>query len=141
MPPTARPPAAVLAVVALGGATGATLRHALDSWVPLATGGFPWTTLTVNVLGAFLLALLPALPVVRRSPLYPPLLGPGVLGGFTTLSAVSEQTRALLSDDRAALAATYSVATLLAGLLVVAVADRWSTPAERRRFDDEEGDR
>ncbi len=126
MPRDARPspPPAVLAVVALGGAGGATLRHVLDVWAPVSTGGFGWTTFAINVTGSFLLALLPALAVVRRSPLLPPLLGPGVLGGFTTLSAVSEQTRALLSDDRAALAATYSLTTLLVCLMAVALADR-----------------
>ena len=122
--PAPCPAPAVLAVVALGGAAGATLRHVLDAWAPVSTGGFGWTTFAVNVTGSFLLALLPALAVVRRSPLLPPLLGPGVLGGFTTLSAVSEQTRALLSDDRVALAATYSLATLLGCLGAVALADR-----------------
>ena len=139
--PTPRPSPAVLAVVAFGGAAGATLRHGLDTWLPTSTGSFPWTTFTINVVGSFLLALLPALAVVRRSHLLPPLLGPGVLGGFTTLSAVSEQTRALLADDRAALAAAYAVSTLVACLLVVALADRLSTPIERMDFDVEEGDR
>lgn len=139
--PTPRPTPAVLAVVALGGAAGATLRYALDTWAPTPTGSFPWTTFAINVVGSFLLALLPALAVVRRSHLLPPLFGPGVLGGFTSLSAVSEQTRALLADDRVALAAAYSVSTLVACLLVVALADRLSTPIERMDFDVEEGDR
>jgi CrcB protein len=139
--PTPRPTPAVLAVVALGGALGATLRYSLDTWLPVGTGAFPTTTFAINVVGSFMLALLPAVALVRRSHLLPPLLGPGLLGGFTTLSAVSEQTRALLADDRVALAATYSLATLLACLLVVALADRLSTPLARVEFDVEEGDR
>jgi CrcB protein len=40
-----------LLLVALGGAAGALLRHAIDS----TTGDspFPWPTLVINVVGAF----------------------------------------------------------------------------------------
>ena len=48
-----------------------------------------------------LLGLLPALAVVRRTAgRWPLALGPGLLGGFTTLSAYAEQGRALLADGR-----------------------------------------
>jgi fluoride exporter len=125
-------------VVAVGGAVGAVARHLLDHLVPLAG---PWVTLAINVSGSFLLALLPALAVVRRHPLLPPALGPGVLGGFTTLSAYSEESRVLVADGRLAVAATYVVGTLVACLLAVALADRFSAPGERARSDFEEGDR
>ena len=71
----------------------------------------------------------------------PPLLGTGVLGGFTTLSTYSEQARALAAQGRVGLAASYVVGTLAACLLAVAVADRFSTVIARSQFDDEEGDR
>jgi len=70
----------------------------------------------------------------------PPLLGTGVLGGFTTLSTYSEQTRGLLASDHVTTAAAYVVGTLVACLVAVAAADRLSTAAQRREFDDEEGD-
>lgn len=132
--------ASVLAAVAVGGAVGAVLRLGVGVAVPDAAGGFPWTTFGINVVGSFLLALLPAWAAVRRMPLLPPLLGTGVLGGFTTLSAYSEQTRALLADGATGLAATYLLGTLAACLLAVALADRFSSEAARREFDDEEGD-
>ena len=143
-PPTAKPPhplhLSVLGVVALGGALGALGRWGLSSAFPDAGAGFPWTTFTINVSGSFLLALLPAFAVVRRRHLLPPLLGTGVLGGFTTLSTYSEQTRALLADGHAATAAGYLVGTLGCALLAVAAADRFSTRAARAEFEDEEGD-
>lgn len=134
-------PVAVLAVVALGGAAGALLRYGLSTAVPDATASFPWTVFAVNVSGCFLLALLPGFAVVRSRPLLPPLLGTGVLGGFTTLSTYADQTRALVSAGHAVLGAAYVVGTLAACLLAVAVADRFETPAARQLFADEEGDR
>ena len=65
--PTPRPTPAVLAVVALGGAAGAMLRHTLDTWAPTSTGSFPWTTFAINVVGSFLLALLPVAVLARTA--------------------------------------------------------------------------
>lgn len=104
--------------VAAGGAAGATLRYAALQAQPDGTG-FPWTTFAVNVLGSALLAGLLLLPLARRSPVVAAGLGPGVLGGFTTFSATSEQARTLLADGRAGLAAAYVLGTLAAGLLAV----------------------
>jgi CrcB protein len=114
----------VLAAVAVGGAAGALLRYGLTTALPDRSGSFPWTILAVNVAGCFLLALLPGLAAVRRRPLLGPLLGPGVLGGFTTLSAYAEQSRALVADGHDVLAASYVVGTLAACLLAVAAGAR-----------------
>jgi CrcB protein len=116
--------AADLAVVALGGAVGAVLRFAVDSAAPDTL--FPWPTLAINVVGAFVLGCLPALAVVRRSHRVAAALGPGVLGGFTTVSAWAGQVRALADSSHAALAGTYLVVTLGAGLLAAAVGQRLS---------------
>ena len=131
--------ASSVAAVAVGGAAGAVLRHLLGESFP--THGFPWVTFAINVSGSFLLALLPALAVVRRHPLLPPALGPGLLGGYTTLSAYSEESRVLVADGRPAVAAAYVVGTLVACLLAVALADRFSAPGARARFQSAEGDR
>jgi CrcB protein len=131
--------ATVLVAVAVGGALGAVLRHGVTVATPDGSG-FPWTTFTVNVTGAFLLALLPAVAAVRRHMLLPPLLGTGVLGGFTTFSAYSEQTRALVATGAVWAAGCYAVGTVAACLLAVAVADRFSTRSARAEFEQEEGD-
>lgn len=130
----------VLAAVALGGALGAVARHALGEAFPIDADGFPWTTFAINVTGSLLLALLPAWSVVRRHEVLPPLLGTGVLGGFTTMSAFAEQVRALADHGHTGTAGTYLVATLAAGLTAVVVADLFSSRAARSEFDAEEGD-
>lgn len=111
---------------------GAASRYLLDAWVPERLG-FPWTTLAINIVGSFLLALLPAVAFVRRSPQWSTALGPGLLGGFTTLSAYAEESRALLADDQAVAAACYVVATLVACVAAVLVAEILVGRRERQR--------
>ena len=130
----------MLLVVAAGGAAGAVARYLLGEAFPTAGDGFPWTTFAINVSGAFLLALLPAFQLVIDHPLVPPALGTGLLGGYTTLSTYSEQTRHLLDLGRTSLALTYLVGTLAACLVGVAVADHFSSLAARAMFEEEEGD-
>lgn len=119
---------------------GAGARYGLGLAFPDSATGFPWTTFGINVSGSAVLAVLPAVSAVRRRLYLPPLLGTGVLGGFTTLSTNVDQSRALLASGRVGTAAAYLVGTLAAGLLAVALADRLSTMAARAQFEDEEGD-
>ncbi|MBZ5738455.1 fluoride efflux transporter CrcB [Nocardioides mangrovi] len=132
-------PRLVLAV-AIGGSLGALLRWWLTDLFPSDPDDFPWATFAINVTGSFLLALLPALTAVRRSRTLAVGLGPGLLGGYTTLSAYSEQTRALLDHGRTATAGLYLLGTLAACLVAVAIADHWSTLAQRGDFEAEGGD-
>ena len=103
-----------LLLVAAGGAMGAILRWAIDAAAPDSL--FPWPTLGINVVGAFTLALLPALAVVRRSRAVALVLGPGLLGGFTTVSAWAGQVRALADSGHVGLAGLCLGLTLAAGL-------------------------
>jgi len=119
--------------VALGGALGAVLRWALGDAVPDGAG-FPWTTFGINVTGSLVLAWLPALATVRRRHVLAAALGPGLLGGFTTLSAYSEQTRVLLADGRTATALAYLLGTLAACLVAVAAVSRLYPPAAGVEF-------
>lgn len=135
---TPPPPPRLVAAVAVGGALGAVLRWLLGELVPDGAG-FPWTTFAINVSGSFVLALLPALFTVRRSPVLAAGLGTGVLGGYTTLSTVSEQTRALLDSGDAGAALAYTLGTVAACLGAVALAHRFSSPLQQRAFEDEEG--
>ncbi len=133
-PPSTGAPAGApaLAAVAAGGALGALLRWSVGEAVPT---GDPLVvaTLLVNVVGSFALAALPALPVVRRQPLLLVGLGPGLLGGFTTLSAASEQTRSLLDAGRVWPAAALVAVTLLASLAAVELARRRWPPGRVER--------
>ena len=128
----------MLAAVAAGGALGAVGRWSLGEVTPAAIG-FPWTTFAINVCGSLLLAALPALVVVRRHRLVALFLGPGLLGGFTTLSAYADDARDLIADGRTWLAGAYLLGTLSACLVAVHAGRLLSTPGDQRAFDDEEG--
>jgi CrcB protein len=125
--------------VAVGGALGAVLRWALGDAVPDGAG-FPWTTFAINVTGSLVLALLPVFEAVRRRQVLAAALGPGLLGGYTTLSAYSEQTRALFADGETNTALLYLLGTLAACLVAVAAVSRLYPPAVGDEFAAEGGD-
>lgn len=88
-----------LLAVALGGASGAIARYL----VMLATAGFtrgglPWGVLIANVTGCFAAGMVFVLTSERPGvdPLWRLLLAVGFLGAFTTFSAFSVDTLALL---------------------------------------------
>ncbi|MDO7867890.1 fluoride efflux transporter FluC [Nocardioides jiangxiensis] len=134
-----QPPRPLFVVAAaLGGAAGALARWGVDQAWPAGTG-FPWGTLTINITGSFLLALLPAFATVRRHPVLPVLLGTGVLGGWTTLSTYANQSRSLIAEGHGGTALTYVATTLVACVLAVRLAHVWSSPAAQEEFEAEEG--
>jgi len=108
----------VALVIAAGGAIGGGARWAVNEAWPSTPGGFPWATFVENVTGCLILGALMVflLDVWRPSRYARPFLGIGVLGGFTTFSAYTSDTRALLLDGRAPVALAYLFGTLLAGL-------------------------
>jgi CrcB protein len=113
--------AALLAVIAAGGAVGSLARHSVSliigSHDPSA---LPWATLGVNVAGCLAIGVLATtLPVVADRWWLRPLLITGVLGGFTTFSAFALETGVLIDTGSAGLAAGYVGGTVLAGLLAV----------------------
>ena len=107
--------------VALGGAAGALARYWVSGWVQeLSAGTFPWGTLTVNVVGSFILGfLLVWLQASLASSELRALLTIGVLGSFTTFSTFSWETAALLQDGEWTRAGFYVAGSLLVGLLAV----------------------
>ena len=97
--------------ILLGGAVGTGLRLLVDALVPVAT--FPLATLLVNLVGAYVLGRLAgAMP--HAPPRVRAFVGTGVLGSFTTFSAVAVDLVAL--GGRPLVLATYAVATLAGGL-------------------------
>lgn len=106
--------------VALGAGIGGGLRYALGSWLLARWGdSFPWHTLLINVTGAFLIGILAALAFERElmSPQMMRFLAAGVLGGFTTFSALSFETFALLEAGRTFQGLAYLFGSGVAGLL------------------------
>ena len=112
-----------LALVAAGAAAGAVLRWGLGAITPDGSG-FPWTTFAINVTGCLALGLLPL--VDGRDHRVTVFLGPGLLGGFTTVSTYADQARALAADGDLAQAGIYVVATLAAALGAALVGRRLS---------------
>ena len=86
-------------LVALGGSLGSVARYWLGGWFQLVIASqFPAGTLLVNVVGSFIVGVVMALSLERGaiSPEVRILLGAGFCGGFTTMSAFSYETLALL---------------------------------------------
>jgi len=112
-----------IVAVAVGGALGALARWAVAGALPHDVGSFPWSTLVANVVGCFLIGVLMVL-VIERWPEHPMIrlfFGTGVLGGFTTFSTYSVDTRDLLAAGHLTAALTYVAASLLLGLAAVVV--------------------
>lgn len=88
-------------LVAAGGVVGCVARYWIAGWVQSLNGAeFPWGTLTVNVLGSFVIGLVMTLSLDRGviDADVRILLTTGFCGGFTTMSTFSYETLALLRD-------------------------------------------
>ncbi|HSP76630.1 MAG TPA: CrcB family protein [Cryobacterium sp.] len=103
--------------VFLGGMVGTGLRLGIDQALPHPDTAFPASTLIANTIGAFVLGWLaaglwtrPGLPAWVKAT-----LGPGLLGSFTTYSAVMVSLVALGAAGFTTLGWAYLAATLLLG--------------------------
>lgn len=124
MPPLHLRPSSI-AAVAVGALVGTTLRYLLGLAVPTAPGGWPIATFTVNVIGAFVLAgllelLASAGPDEGRRRTLRLALGTGLLGSFTTYSALALDTVHLLEAGRVWAASGYAIGSVVMGLLAAA---------------------
>lgn len=98
-------------------ALGGFLRFALEYYLPpVGASAFPRATLIVNIVGAFLLGVVLALPGELQI-----VLGVGLCGALTTFSGVSLQLHRRLKSQALRSALIYSVA-LVTGGLIAAVA-------------------
>lgn len=119
---------------AAGGALGAGARFLVNvACAQLLGPAFPWATLTVNVLGSFLMGLVVGVSgvLLGGSALLRTFLATGILGGFTTFSAFSLDAVELFERRQPALAILYisasvalSIAALCAGLTTARVTIR-----------------
>ncbi|MBO1414442.1 fluoride efflux transporter CrcB [Streptomyces sp. FH025] len=120
-----------VAVVALGGAIGASARYAAALAWPVGPSAFPWSTLLVNALGCAVIGVfLTLITEVRAAhPLVRPFFGTGVLGGFTTFSTYAVDVQRLVRAGHAGAGLAYLAATVLAALLSV-----WAGATATRRL-------
>ena len=126
-----------LGLVAVGGVLGTALRELVSLVIP-AVDGVPVAIFAINILGAFALGvLLEALvrsgPDEGRLRLLRLFIGTGVLGGFTTYSALATDTSLLVASDRVAAALTYSLASIIVGALATWAGVAMAAALHRRR--------
>jgi CrcB protein len=109
-------------IVAAGGAIGAALRHLTGLAAMRMLGlAFPWGTLTVNIVGSFLMGVFIELLAVKLQGgnelrLF---VATGLLGGFTTFSAFSLDVAVLWERGALLLAASYVIASVAASILAL----------------------
>ena len=113
----------VVLAVAIGGVAGAEARYGLGMLDEHSATQFPWMTLLINALGCLLIgALMAVLARMARPPrLARPLLGTGVLGGFTTFSTFSVDLVTLADQHCWGRAVAYLVASVLACLAGIVI--------------------
>ena len=104
----------VFVLTALAGGLGAGLRFLLDTAVGKVLGDrVPWGIFGVNVTGSLALGVLASIaPTVEVGWI----LGVGLLGGYTTFSAVAVSTVLLAEERRSMAAVGYAVGTLVASV-------------------------
>ncbi|WP_428678658.1 fluoride efflux transporter CrcB [Sphingopyxis sp.] len=106
--------------VMVGGAIGAGARHLIGQIMLARLGpGFPWWTLSINILGSLLMGLLIGwLARSGGSDTARLFFGVGILGGFTTFSSFSMEFWSLFERGQVAQAAAYVLASVVIGIAV-----------------------
>ena len=115
--------------IAAGGATGAVLRHFLNSSVAHWLGtGFPWGIFIANILGSFVMGcLITGFALVYEPPqVVRAFLAVGLLGAFTTFSTFSLDAVTLFERGNILAAALYvggsvtlAIGALFAGMTLI----------------------
>ncbi len=106
-----------LLAVFVGGLVGTTLRVAVDLALPHDLRAVALSTLLVNVSGAFVLGLLVAALWPRVPGWVRVGLGPGILGSFTTFSALAVSVVALAQSGDVVAAVLSIVLSIGFGML------------------------
>jgi len=118
---------ALLLSIGIGGFIGAILRFSISGWVGKATTtAFPFGTLSVNVLGSFLIGFLFLyFEQTNLSPTQKALVITGMLGALTTFSTFSLDTVLLLEKElyirafsNVALNVVFSIGATMLGMMV-----------------------
>ncbi len=94
-------------IVGIGGALGASVRYLLTIGATYP----PAVTFLINIFGAMLLGIVAATTSERLRLL----MGTGMLGGFTTYSALAVDTVQIMQDD-VLIGLAYAVFTVVAGI-------------------------
>lgn len=108
----------IIMAIGAGSFIGGVSRYVLSIMIQnKAFSTFPFGTLTVNLLGCFLIGLVYGLSEKGNiSPDWRLFMATGVLGGFTTFSAFSNETIGMLREGQVLFAFSYVFASVVFGL-------------------------
>ena len=112
----------ILAVGA-GSFIGGVARYLVSIAMKGIGKGFPWATLTVNLLGCLLIGLLWGLLSrnATESTSWGLFLTVGLCGGFTTFSTFSKEALTMLQAGQIGGFATYIIISVIAGIALAAL--------------------
>lgn len=125
-----------LLLVFVGGTLGTAAREALSLAFP-PLDGIPYAIFGINVIGALLLGVLLE-SLARRGPdrgrrrRLRLLLGTGLMGGFTTYSALATDTAHLIGTGATAAGLAYGLGTVLVGAVATGCGITLAAAAHRR---------
>lgn len=106
--------------IAIGGTLGCWARYAMTNLVQAIYGrDFPYATLSINVLGSFLMGFL-FIETLERLTISPQLrigILTGFIGGFTTFSTFAMESLLLVEQGEGGKSALYVALSLVLGLL------------------------
>jgi CrcB protein len=105
--------------VGIAGTFGAILRYLIGLSV-FTNALFPYATLSINLIGCFLLAWLTTNLFKRLSisPAVKTAIGTGFVGSFTTFSTFSVETVELFRSGRILIGILYVLASIIGGILL-----------------------
>jgi CrcB protein len=108
----------ILLLIGAGSFAGGIFRYLLSQYVQTkSVSTFPFGTLAVNIIGCFLIGIVFGLAGKGNlSHELKLVLATGVLGGFTTFSAFSNETFTMFRDGQFWFAITYILASVFVGL-------------------------
>lgn len=124
----------VYLAIFLGGAIGGGLRYLVS--LMITNDAFPFSTLTVNVIGALLMGIFSTyfISYFKAHPNIKKLITTGFLGALTTYSSLSLETVELLERGHIFLAGTYLLVSLLLGFIFIAIGYRKGTDEAWRYY-------
>jgi CrcB protein len=103
-------------LVGLGGGIGSILRYVAS--IMLTTKRFPYATLSINILGSFVIGLVLAFSIKNEhfANNWKLFLATGICGGFTTFSAFSLENMQLLQSGKTGVAFLYIALSVVLGI-------------------------
>nr|WP_304214677.1 fluoride efflux transporter CrcB [Fredinandcohnia onubensis] len=110
----------VYLLIGIAGFLGAILRYCIGFVLFDESAVFPFATLTVNLIGSFLLSWFTTALVERLSipANLKAAIGTGFVGSFTTFSTLSVETVTLVKTEELFLAFIYIFASIIGGLIM-----------------------